>query len=161
LALDAAAQAEIDALRALAWLQEPGQQRKALDLVARLVAQPNPPRAVELGNALIQLGETDEATIKAVQQNVTQLVARIPNQPDKARFRRGRRRLADAAVRRLLAVVDKPPNWALLLKELSQGEQTDWKKVAQAECLLQQNKAVDPADLKRAHDLLDAKPPPD
>src|SRR5262249_25393955 len=41
LALDAAAQAEIDALRALAWLQEPGQQQKALDLVARLVAQAN------------------------------------------------------------------------------------------------------------------------
>jgi serine/threonine protein kinase/tetratricopeptide (TPR) repeat protein len=161
LAADATAQADVEALRALAWLQEPGQRPKAFDAIGRLAAQPNPPRALELGNGLILLGETDETTIKDVQLAVAKLIDRIPTKTDRENLQASLRRLGDVSVVKHLREVNTPPNWAQLLNEFRQGEETDWKKVAQAECLVMQHKTVAQPDLKRARELLDAKPPPD
>ncbi|OAI46941.1 hypothetical protein AYO44_01825 [Planctomycetaceae bacterium SCGC AG-212-F19] len=160
LALDPASQADVDSLRALLLLQQPGplaQRAQGCELIQQLAKLPNPPpRALPLANTLVALAESEDAALPYVQPALTQLTARL-SPADKEAIQKSMRRLGDKEVRAKLSATDKPPEWAQLLKEFRQGDPSDWKLVGQAECLLN----VTPAEPKRARELLDGKPPPD
>jgi len=156
LAPNDAARADVEALRALGWLQQPEQRTRGVDAAKKLLARPTPPRPVELCNGLIQLTESDDRYLADTRQTVGQAVARLPAGAERDQVQTALRRLAGLDVRRRLGQTERAPDWSELLRICQQAEKSYWSQVGQAECLIEVNPT---ANLQQARALVDAAAP--